>query len=209
MCVCLRLCVQDLTATLVARVQAGPTEVVEELKARLALKEKLFQELLSDRSRQSNEHQAQVQDLLNALSSKDQYLQVWHGAGIRIRYIVHDKKKKKTPTPSLYLRQDSSYRLSLVISERTGQLQELRRQLTLREQELCELRRDKEREVGGETERLQRLLKEREAFIKVQCPCPHPLVTLLFPAYLIFTVRSSIGADAGPGRGNAAVLSGG
>uniref|UniRef100_A0A3B4UWF5 CDK5 regulatory subunit-associated protein 2/Myomegalin coiled coil domain-containing protein n=1 Tax=Seriola dumerili TaxID=41447 RepID=A0A3B4UWF5_SERDU len=66
---------QDLTAALVARVQAGPTEVVEELKARLALKEKLFQELLSDRSRQSNEHQTQVQDLLSTLSSKDQYLQ--------------------------------------------------------------------------------------------------------------------------------------
>ncbi|GAA6234826.1 myomegalin-like isoform X5 [Lates japonicus] len=127
---------QDLTAALVARVQAGPTEVVEELKARLALKEKLFQELLSDRSRQSNEHQAQVQDLLNTLSSKDQYLQ------------------------------DYSYRLSLVISERTGQLQELRRQLSLREQELCELRRDKEREMGGETEHLQSLLKEKEAFIK-------------------------------------------
>lgn len=67
---------QDLTATVVSRAQAGPTEVVEELKARLALKEKLFQELLSDRSRQSSEHQAQVQDLLNTLSSKDQYLQV-------------------------------------------------------------------------------------------------------------------------------------
>uniref|UniRef100_A0A3Q3WGZ1 CDK5 regulatory subunit-associated protein 2/Myomegalin coiled coil domain-containing protein n=1 Tax=Mola mola TaxID=94237 RepID=A0A3Q3WGZ1_MOLML len=69
---------QDMTAALVARVQAGPTEVVEELKARLALKEKLFQELLSDRSRQSNEHQVQVQDMLNNLSSKDQYLQVGH-----------------------------------------------------------------------------------------------------------------------------------
>uniref|UniRef100_A0A3Q3GP47 Si:ch211-242b18.1 n=1 Tax=Labrus bergylta TaxID=56723 RepID=A0A3Q3GP47_9LABR len=66
---------QDLTAALVARVHAGPSEVVEELKARLALKEKLFEELLSDRSRQSNEHQAQVQDMLNTLSSKDQYLQ--------------------------------------------------------------------------------------------------------------------------------------
>lgn len=77
------MCVlQDLTATLVSRAQAGPTEVVEELKARLALKEKLFQELLSDRSRQSNEHQAQVQDLLNTLSSKDQYLQVGQGAGL-------------------------------------------------------------------------------------------------------------------------------
>ncbi|KAG7214688.1 hypothetical protein INR49_010580 [Caranx melampygus] len=127
---------QDLTAALVARVQAGPTEVVEELKARLVLKEKLFQELLSDRSRQSNEHQTQVQDLLNTLSSKDQYLQ------------------------------DYSYRLSLVVSERSGQLQELRKQLALREQELCELRRHKEREAVGETEHLQGLLKEKEAFIK-------------------------------------------
>lgn len=67
---------QDLTATLVARVQASPTEVVEELKARLQLKEKLFQELLSDRSRQSSEHQTRVSDLLSTLSAKDQYLQV-------------------------------------------------------------------------------------------------------------------------------------
>ncbi|XP_057712549.1 myomegalin [Corythoichthys intestinalis] len=127
---------QDLTAALVARVQAGPTDVVEELKARLQLKEKLFQELLSDRSRQSNEHQTRVSDLLDTLSSKDQYLQ------------------------------DNSYRLSLVISERTGQLQEVRRQLSQREQDLCELRRDNEREKGGEVHHLQGLLREKEAFIK-------------------------------------------
>ncbi|KAM8849374.1 myomegalin isoform 3-T3 [Spinachia spinachia] len=127
---------QDLTATLVARVQGGPTEVVEGLKARLALKEKLFQELIADRSRQSDEHQAQVQEMLDTLGSKDQYLQ------------------------------DYSYRLSLVISERTGQLQELRRQLSSGEQELCELKRDNEREVGGEAEHLRSLLKEKEALIK-------------------------------------------
>ncbi|XP_077411602.1 myomegalin-like isoform X3 [Vanacampus margaritifer] len=127
---------QDLTAALVARVQAGPTEVVEELKARLQLKEKLFQELLSDRSRQSGEHQTRVSDLLNTLSAKDQYLQ------------------------------DNSYRLSLVISERTGQLQEVRRQLSQREQELGELRRDKERETGGEVQHLRGLLREKEAFLK-------------------------------------------
>ncbi|XP_063741186.1 myomegalin-like isoform X1 [Eleginops maclovinus] len=127
---------QDLTATLIARVQAGPTEVVEELKARLALKEKLFQELLSDRSRQSNEHRLQVEDMLNTLSSKDQYLQ------------------------------DYSYRLSLVISERTGQLQELRRQLSSTEQELCKLNQEKERETEGGTEPLLSLLKEKETFIK-------------------------------------------
>ncbi|XP_051944199.1 myomegalin-like [Hippocampus zosterae] len=128
--------IQDLTATLVARVQAGPTEVVEELKARLQLKEKLFQELLSDRSRQSIEHQTRLSDLLNTLADKDQYLQ------------------------------DNSYRLSLVISERTGQLQEVRRQLSKREQELCELRRDKERQTAGDVQHLQGLLREKEAFFK-------------------------------------------
>ncbi|XP_056149719.1 myomegalin-like [Lampris incognitus] len=127
---------QDLTAALLARVQAGPGEVVEELKARLALKDKLFQELLSDRSCQANDHQVQVQDLLKTISSKDQYLH------------------------------DCSDRLSQVIDERTGQLQELRKQLSLKERELCSLRQDKEKEAGGETEHLQNLLKEKEAFIK-------------------------------------------
>ncbi|XP_077579746.1 myomegalin-like isoform X2 [Stigmatopora nigra] len=127
---------QDLTAALVSRVQAGPTDVVEELKARLQLKEKLFQELLSDRSRQSNEHQTRVSDLLNTLSSKDQYLQ------------------------------DNSYRLSLVISERAGQLREVRKQLSEREEDLRQLRRDKERETGGEVQHLQGLLREKEAFIQ-------------------------------------------
>eukprot|EP00063_Salmo_salar_P072657 XP_014047492.1 PREDICTED: myomegalin-like isoform X7 [Salmo salar] len=127
---------QDLTAALLAKVQAGPSGVVEELKARLALKEKLFQELLSDRSRQSHEHQAQVQDLLSTISTKDQYIQ------------------------------DCSDRLSQVIDERTGQLQELRRQLSSQEREMGELRKEREKERMGEAERLQDLLKEKEAFIQ-------------------------------------------
>ncbi|XP_029580774.1 myomegalin isoform X6 [Salmo trutta] len=127
---------QDLTAALLAKVQAGPSGVVEELKARLALKEKLFQELLSDRSRQSHEHQAQVQDLLSTISTKDQYIQ------------------------------DCSDRLSQVIGERTGQLQELRRQLSSQEREMGELRKESEKERMGEAERLQNLLKEKEAFIQ-------------------------------------------
>uniref|UniRef100_A0A3Q1FXV6 Uncharacterized protein n=1 Tax=Acanthochromis polyacanthus TaxID=80966 RepID=A0A3Q1FXV6_9TELE len=163
---------QDLTAALVARVQASPSEVVEELKARLALKEKLFQELLSDRSRQSNEHQAQIHDLLSTLSSKDQYLQVGRVPGMEVDMGLHLLANRFVPNymPSislLFLCQDYSYRLSLVINERTGQLQELRRQLSLKEQELSELRRDKERETEGEAEKLRCLLKEKEAFIKV------------------------------------------
>uniref|UniRef100_A0A3Q3K5Z6 Uncharacterized protein n=1 Tax=Monopterus albus TaxID=43700 RepID=A0A3Q3K5Z6_MONAL len=87
---------QEVQVTHTHSFQAGPTEVVEELKSRLALKEKLFQELLTDRSRQSNEHHAQVQDLLSALSSKDQYLQVGHVASICDLQIVHDKRKFKS-----------------------------------------------------------------------------------------------------------------
>ncbi|KAJ8011611.1 hypothetical protein DPEC_G00060050 [Dallia pectoralis] len=127
---------QDLTAALLAKVQAGPSEVVEELKVRLTIKEKLFQELLSDCSRQSQEHQAQVQDLLSTITTKDQYIQ------------------------------DCFDRFSQVISERTGQLQELRRQLSSQEREMLDLRRQREEERFGETERLQKLLKEKEAFIQ-------------------------------------------
>ncbi|XP_072297444.1 myomegalin isoform X12 [Eucyclogobius newberryi] len=123
---------QDLTAALVAHAQTAPNEVIEELKARLCLKEKLFQEMLSDRSRQSNEHLSQIQDLLNTISSKDQY------------------------------QQDYSYRMWLVITERTDQLHEIQKQLSLREQELCKLKKDKE--LGGEN--LKSLLKEKESLIK-------------------------------------------
>lgn len=60
----------------------------------------------------------------------------------------------------------------MVINERTGQLEELRRQLTQTEQEVCELRRDKERDARGEKEHLRSLLKEKEGFIKVSGHLP-------------------------------------
>ncbi|XP_055799834.1 myomegalin-like isoform X2 [Salvelinus fontinalis] len=91
---------EDLTGALLGKVKAGPSEVVEELKARLSLKEKLFQDLLSDRSRQAQEHHTLVQDLLDSISTRDQY--------------IHD----------------SAGRLGEVMSEQTVRLQELRRQLT-------------------------------------------------------------------------------
>ncbi|XP_038855650.1 myomegalin-like [Salvelinus namaycush] len=91
---------EDLTGALLGKVKAGPSEVVEELKARLSLKEKLFQELLSDRGRQAQEHHSQVQDLLNTIGTRDQYIQ------------------------------ESAGRLGEVMSEQTVRLQELRRQLT-------------------------------------------------------------------------------
>lgn len=57
-----------------------------------------------------------------------------------------------------------------MISERSGQLQELRRQLTSREQELQDVNRERERDVSAARElpRLQNLLKEKDSFIQVR-----------------------------------------
>ena len=62
--------------SLLGQLQLGPPQVLEELKARLRLKDRLFQDVLSDRARQAQEHQAHVQDLLNTIGARDQYIQV-------------------------------------------------------------------------------------------------------------------------------------
>ncbi|XP_022535002.2 myomegalin isoform X3 [Astyanax mexicanus] len=133
---------EDLTAALMAKISPGANEAVEELRSRLALKERLFQDLLSDHSRQTQEHHTQVQDLLNTISSRDQYIQ------------------------------ENGERLGQVIAERTRQLQELRRQVTSLERELSELTGERERErargapLATEMERLQTLLREKESLIQ-------------------------------------------
>ncbi|XP_039983654.1 LOW QUALITY PROTEIN: myomegalin [Xiphias gladius] len=91
---------QDLRCSLLGQIQSAPSDVLEELKVRLQLKDRLFQEVLGDRTRQAQEHQDQVQGLLTAISSRDQYIQ------------------------------DSASRLGEVMSEQTSRLQELRRQLS-------------------------------------------------------------------------------
>uniref|UniRef100_A0A9J8D4Q5 Si:ch211-242b18.1 n=1 Tax=Cyprinus carpio carpio TaxID=630221 RepID=A0A9J8D4Q5_CYPCA len=90
---------EEMTAVLFSKVSVGSNEVAEELKSRLQLKEHLFQELLSDRSRQTQEHHSQVQDLLNTISAREQYIR------------------------------DSAVRVGQVMAEQTARLQELRRQL--------------------------------------------------------------------------------
>ncbi|XP_043984306.1 myomegalin isoform X3 [Gambusia affinis] len=90
---------QDLRCSLLLQVQLAPGQVLEDLKLRLQLKDRLFQEVMSDRTRQAREHQEQVQDLLRTISARDQYIQ------------------------------DSAARLTEVLEEQTCRVQELRRQL--------------------------------------------------------------------------------
>ncbi|XP_044218217.1 myomegalin isoform X6 [Thunnus albacares] len=91
---------QDLRCSLLSQIQSTPGDILEELKVRLQLKDRLFQEVLGDRTRQAQEHQEQVQDLRRTISSRDQYIQ------------------------------DSASRLGEVMSEQTARLQELRKQLS-------------------------------------------------------------------------------
>ncbi|XP_050568220.1 myomegalin isoform X1 [Cygnus atratus] len=64
--------VEELTATLLCKLGPGQSEVAEELCSRLQRKEKMLQELLSDRSRQAMEHDAEIRELLQATSTKEQ-----------------------------------------------------------------------------------------------------------------------------------------
>lgn len=54
----------------------GQSEVAEELCSRLERKEKMLQELLSDRNRQAMEHDAEIRELLQAMSTKQQWSRV-------------------------------------------------------------------------------------------------------------------------------------
>uniref|UniRef100_A0A8C9F1B2 Phosphodiesterase 4D interacting protein n=1 Tax=Pavo cristatus TaxID=9049 RepID=A0A8C9F1B2_PAVCR len=65
--------VEELTATLLCKLGPGQSEVAEELCLRLQRKEKMLQELLSDRNRQAMEHDAEIQELLQAMSTKEQW----------------------------------------------------------------------------------------------------------------------------------------
>ncbi|XP_054142326.1 myomegalin isoform X4 [Melozone crissalis] len=68
--------VEELTATLLCKLGPGQSEVAEELCLRLQHKEKMLQDLLSDRNRQTMEHNAEIRELLQALSTKEQQSRV-------------------------------------------------------------------------------------------------------------------------------------
>lgn len=148
--------------------KVSAADVLQELQAHLSMKERLFQEVMSDRSRQLQEHHKQLSELLDTISTRDQ--------DMKVQMII---RKLLFCALCLFLHahmfspsvsQDYGERLGRVISERSGQLQELRRQLTSREQELQDVNRERERDVSAarELQRLQNLLKEKDSFIQVR-----------------------------------------
>ncbi|KAJ8277967.1 hypothetical protein GJAV_G00082230 [Gymnothorax javanicus] len=130
---------QGLRDVVLSKSPAGSAALLEQLKLQLQLKENLFQQLLSDRSSQAQQHQAELQELLHTISNRDQCMQ------------------------------DCAARLGQVISQQTQELQELRRQLCCKEREVRELSREKEQQGWDpqlEIKRLQSQLQEKEAFIQ-------------------------------------------
>ncbi|XP_016298437.1 myomegalin-like [Sinocyclocheilus anshuiensis] len=152
---------EELRSVLLGEVSA--TDVLQELQSHLSVKEHLFQEVMSDRSRQTQEHHRQLTELLHTISSRDQ-----------------DMK-------------DYGQRLGRVISEQSGQLQELRRQLASREQELNDVNRQREKDVSAsrELQRLQDVLKEKDAFIQELLRGPSEMLnSTLAPAHAVCTSSS-------------------
>ncbi|XP_061265242.1 myomegalin isoform X20 [Bos javanicus] len=64
--------VEDLTATLLCKLGPGQTEIVEELCQRLQQKERMLQDLLSDRNKQAVEYEMEIQGLLQSMSTREQ-----------------------------------------------------------------------------------------------------------------------------------------
>ncbi|XP_049558152.1 myomegalin isoform X40 [Orcinus orca] len=64
--------VEDLSATLLCKLGPGQSEIAEELCQRLQRKERMLQDLLSDRNKQVVEYEMEIQGLLQSMSSREQ-----------------------------------------------------------------------------------------------------------------------------------------
>ncbi|XP_062920152.1 myomegalin isoform X9 [Mobula hypostoma] len=78
-----------LTATLVNKVCAGPSEVMEQLRLQLQLKEQMLQEVFADRSKLAADHEQEVTQLLQSISSREQQMK---GAAERLTRALAEKK---------------------------------------------------------------------------------------------------------------------
>ncbi|TKC44032.1 hypothetical protein EI555_015918 [Monodon monoceros] len=63
---------EDLSATLLCKLGPGQNEIAEELCQRLQRKERMLQDLLSDRNKQVVEYEMEIQGLLQSMSSREQ-----------------------------------------------------------------------------------------------------------------------------------------
>uniref|UniRef100_A0A8B9Q0J9 Short myomegalin-like EB1 binding protein N-terminal domain-containing protein n=1 Tax=Apteryx owenii TaxID=8824 RepID=A0A8B9Q0J9_APTOW len=139
--------VEELTATLLCKLGPGQSEVVEELCLRLQRKEKMLQDLLSDRNCQAMEHDAEIRELLQAVSAKEQWS--------RVSYVRCSSGEAGADVSALSL------------SAVTVSAAELEKELVNAKEEL-ELMARKERESRRELTALQSVVATQEEELQVQ-----------------------------------------
>ncbi|KAM9242620.1 myomegalin isoform 25-T25 [Dugong dugon] len=64
--------VEDLSAAVLCKLGPGQSEIADELCQRLHRKERMLQDLLSDRNKQAVEHEMEIQGLLQSMSTREQ-----------------------------------------------------------------------------------------------------------------------------------------
>ncbi|XP_015418972.1 PREDICTED: myomegalin isoform X11 [Myotis davidii] len=67
--------VEDVSATLLCKLGPGQSEIAEELCQRLQRKERMLQDLLSDRNKLAVEHEMEIQGLLQSMSTRERQSQ--------------------------------------------------------------------------------------------------------------------------------------
>ncbi|XP_050607775.1 myomegalin-like [Macaca thibetana thibetana] len=75
---------EDLSATLLCKLGPGQSEIAEELCQRLQRKERMLQDLLSDRNKLVVEHEMEIQGLLQSMSTREQESQFFR---VQCRYL--------------------------------------------------------------------------------------------------------------------------
>ncbi|XP_030429287.1 myomegalin-like isoform X9 [Gopherus evgoodei] len=145
--------VEELTATLLCKLGPGQSEIAEELCLRLQRKERMLQDLLSDRNRQAGEHETELRELLQAMSIREQ----------RSRELLPGGCGNSTAT-RISKGEDSKYRMERGLLETAA---ELEKELINAREEL-ELMARKERESRLELSSLQSVVTAQEEELQVQ-----------------------------------------
>ncbi|CAF96726.1 unnamed protein product, partial [Tetraodon nigroviridis] len=133
---------------------SAPSSVLEELKLRLQLKDRLFQEVLADRTQQAQEHQEQVQELLGTLRSRDQYIQVMEEQSSRLQELSQQLSWSRGGTSEQEELQALKEELQVALRRskenqelsrsQAATLESLSRRLHLKEEQIRDLRRTTE-----------------------------------------------------------------
>ncbi|XP_029768307.1 myomegalin-like isoform X2 [Terrapene carolina triunguis] len=145
--------VEELTATLLCKLGPGQSEIAEDLCLRLQRKERMLQDLLSDRNRQAGEHETELRELLQAMSTREQ----------RSRELLPGGCGNATAT-GISKGEDSKYRMEKGPLETAA---ELEKELVNAREEL-ELMARKERESRLELSSLQSVVTAQEEELQVQ-----------------------------------------